>query len=70
MAEILNVSPVWLMGFDVPKKDPKYDIVMKAYLPNSKTAKIMQEIETLLADTSEDRLSEILNYIKFVHERK
>lgn len=40
MAEVLNVSPVWLMGFDVPMIEEE----MRSYYLNPQTAEIAQAI--------------------------
>ncbi len=35
MAKVLEVNPVWLMGFDVPPKDIELEVIVKELTPQS-----------------------------------
>ena len=59
IGEVLNVNPLWLMGFDVEKKEPLFYKKTKDYIF------IYNYIQTADAD----KLKEIRRYIEFMIEK-
>ena len=60
IGEVLDVNPLWLMGFDVPKKEPTH----------IKRAIDYNFIHNYIQYADEDTLKEIRRYIEFVIERR
>ena len=54
LAEIFNVNPVWLMGYDVPMR-----------LSNSLDNKLLD-----LSDLSKSEIQEVKNYVDYIKNRK
>lgn len=73
LANVLNVNPLWLMGFDVPKPHPEkdavaYDMALDIALDkkdNNKYAKIMEIMNTL----DENKLEIALAYLQGLMDR-
>ena len=60
IGEVLDVNPLWLMGFDSPKKEPAY--IKKSIDYNF--------IHNYIQFADEEKLKEIRRYIEFVIERR
>ena len=71
LAKILQVNPMWLMGFDVPMTDPASDFLLKMedgsirmdIKPNQAFVKDIDEITLKMTP---EQMNNILNYAKFI----
>ena len=71
LAKILQVNPMWLMGFDVPMTDPASDFLQKIedgsirmdIKPNQAFVKDIDEITLKMTP---EQMNNILNYAKFI----
>ena len=74
LAAAYNVSPVYLMGWDEPKKEPVYD-ENDGYYINPQTAQYAEELRTnkdlrvlfsASRDLTKEQMQEAYNFIKFL----
>lgn len=60
LAQALNVSEAWLMGYDVPKeKEPTY-----------KPTSIAAHLDGEVGDLNEDEMQKVLEYVKFLKSQQ
>lgn len=62
MAEVLGVTPMYLMGFDM-------DIV-EAAKNGAKRTKTIAEINTIMNEVNDEQLKRLLEFAQFIKERK
>lgn len=69
IARALNVSPVWLMGYDVDIEPPKNETPKKAYYLDAETALLAQQIKDnpdyrILFDAGKNLKPEDVQFVK------
>lgn len=62
MAEVLGVTPMYLMGFDMD--------VVKSDENQTKRTKSIKEINTIMNEVNDEQLKRLLLYAQFIKERK
>ena len=67
MAEVLGVSPVWLMGFDVPMEDERLT-ALEAQITYKPTA--LDRFVESISDFSDDEIQELDNYAAFIRSKR
>ncbi len=67
MAEVLGVSPVWLMGFDVPMEDKRLT-ALEAQITYEPTA--LDRFVESISDFSDDEIQELDNYAAFIRSKR
>lgn len=65
MAEVLGVSPVWLMGFDV-EKDGSGKNDHRPLFRRGMYIKLSDNIEEFLKKANEDRVNSLFNYMEYL----
>lgn len=73
LAEGLNVSPTWLMGYDVPMERSSRESFNNGYYTDPETAELAEELRTnpngrILFDASKDLSKEDINVVLTVIE--
>lgn len=71
LAKILQVNPMWLMGFDVPMTDPASDFLRNIAEGNIKTElkpnhAFVQDIDELSIKMTSEQMDRILQFAKFI----
>lgn len=72
LAKVLQVNPMWLMGFDVPMTDPAYDFLQQMgdgsirmdIKPNKAFVKDIDEITLKMTLEQMDRILQFAKFIK------
>lgn len=63
LSKVLNVSPVWLMGFDVPKIQTENT---NSIDPNSENYVLLKSIREKIEKMNGDQLEQLLKYARFI----
>lgn len=71
LAKVLQVNPMWLMGFDVPMKDPSSDFLQKMKDGNIRmdikpNQAFVEDIDEITLKMTPEQMNNILNYAKFI----
>ena len=71
LAKVLQVNPMWLMGFDVPMIDPSFDFLQKMKDGNIRmdikpNQAFVEDIDEITLKMTPEQMNNILNYAKFI----
>ena len=73
LADVLNVNPMWLMGFDVPMKEqPKAPTDFSSILVGTdvSNADFVMDMDLLSRDMTVEQMDNILTFAKFIKSKK
>lgn len=69
LAEILEVNPVWLLGYDVPMS-PDANVELINFFNNTKEKKEINEIYAILQKLNYNQLVEIKEFAIYISSKK
>lgn len=72
IAQAFDVSPAWMMGFDVEidQHRRKKETIMQSYMVDTTKGKLLIELHNITQEMTESQIRQILTYAEFLNRKE